>query len=120
MIDALDEFSESGSTRDRFLAELVDLPSDVHLLVTSRPNSSIEQRFAEAECLEISAHENDMRRHLAARIANESLLMGHIAADPSLRDTIIRKIIEKAQGTYVKPNRYSSKSIYNLNQVSTC
>ncbi len=111
VVDALDECPESGSTRDRFLAELVNLPSDVHLLVTSRPNSSIEQHFAEAECLEISAHENDICRHLAARIANESLLMGHIAADPSLRDTIITKIIEKARGMYVKPNPYLTKFI---------
>ncbi len=111
MVDALDECSESGSTRERLLAELVDLPSEVRLLVTSRPNSAIEQLFVEAECLEISAHEDDMRRHLAARIASESLLMRHIAADPSLRDTIITKVIEKAGGMYVKPNLYLSKCI---------
>lgn len=100
MIDALDECPDK--TRDNFLPVLVNFPQNLHILVTSRPNSFIEGILAEAKCLEISAHKDDVRRHLANRIANETLLMRHIAAEPSLRETIISTIIEKARGMYVK------------------
>ena len=100
IIDALDECPEIDRTRDIFLTELQRLPSNAYLLVTSRPNNYIEGILTEAKYLEISAHVDDVRRHVAARIANEPLLMKHIAADPSLHDTIISNITERAQGMY--------------------
>lgn len=100
VIDALDEFPDG--LRDTFLAELKKLPSSVHLLVTSRPDSSIESNLPDPKRLDISAHDDDVRQHLAARIANNSLLKSHIAADASLEDTIISKVTEKAGGMYVK------------------
>ena len=100
VIDALDECPESDRTRDVFLNELVKIPSNAYLLVTSRPNSLIESILTEAKCLEISAHVDDVRRHVAARIANEAPLMKHITAEPSLKDIIISNITERAQEMY--------------------
>ena len=100
IIDALDECPEIDSTRDTFLTELLGLPSNAYLLVTSRPNNFIESILTEAKCLEISAHEDDVRRHVAARIANERLLKKHIAAEPSLYDKIMSNITKRAQGMY--------------------
>lgn len=73
-IDALDECPDSDGTRDKFLTELMTLPSNVKLLITSRPNRCIEHMLEGAKCLEITAHDDDVRRHLAARNANEPLL----------------------------------------------
>ena len=100
VIDALDECPESDRTRDVFLTELLKLPSNAYLLVTSRPNSLIESILTEARCLEISAHVDDVRQHVAARIANKAPLLKHIAANPSLKDKIISVITERAQGMY--------------------
>ena len=102
VIDALDECPEVDRTRDIFLTELLRLPSNAYLLVTSRPNSFIESILTEAERLEISAHKDDVRRHVEARIAKEPLLVKHIAAEPSLQDKIIRNITERAQRMFVK------------------
>ena len=108
VIDALDECPESDRTRDVFLTETLNLPSNAYLLVTSRPNNSIEKILTDAERLEIYAHDDDVRRHVAARITNEPLLMNHVTADPSLKDTIVSKITERAQGMYVTcHNRHS-------------
>ena len=100
VIDALDECPESDRTRDVFLKGLEDLPSNAYLLITSRPHSSIESRLTKAERLEISAHVDDVRRHVAARIENEPRFMERIAADPSLHETIISNLTERAQGMY--------------------
>ena len=101
VIDALDECPESDRTRDVLLSEILNLPSNAYLLVTSRPNNSIENILREAECLEISAHDDDVRRHVVARVAMETLLNKCVTADPSLKDTIVSKITERAQGMYV-------------------
>jgi archaellum biogenesis ATPase FlaH len=98
VIDALDECPEIDRTRDVFLGEIRKLPSNIHILVTSRPNTVIEQAFAGASRLEIYAHDNDVRRHVVARLETQSLLARHVAADPSLQDAIISKILEKSQG----------------------
>ena len=122
VIDALDECPDSDRIRDHFLTELRNLPSNVQLLITSRPNSSIEHMLEAAKCLEISAHEDDVRRHLVARISNEPRLTKHTAADRQLHDTVTSTIIEKARGMYVKGCRH--EILYKLmsmsRQVPTC
>ena len=102
MIDALDECRENDRSRDSFLVELMAFPSNVHLMITSRPNQSVEHMLKAAKTLEISAHEQDLQRYLAAKIANNSSLVEYTAADRSLQDIIISKIIKKARGMYVK------------------
>ena len=122
VIDALDECPDNDRTRDKFLTELMTLPSNVQVLITSRPNSSIEHMLEDAKCLEISAREDDVRRHLVARISNEPRLTKHTAADRQLHDTVISTIIEKARGMYVKGCRH--QILYKLmsmsRQVPTC
>ena len=101
VIDALDECPEINRTRDIFLTELLRLPSNAYLLVTSRPNSFVESILGEAKRLQTSAHVDDVRRHVAARIAKEPRLMKWISAEPYLQDEIVSKITERTQGMYV-------------------
>lgn len=101
VIDALDECPENDRTREVFLGELRKLPSNIRILVTSRPNTLIEYAFAGASRLDIYAHDDDVRRHVVARLDTQSLLAKHVTADPSLQDAIISKILEKSQGMYV-------------------
>lgn len=98
MVDALDECPEVDRTREVFLHELRNFSPNVHLLVTSRPNSTIERTFEGATCLDIYAHEDDVRRHLHNRIEMQALLLRHITADSSLRDTIVSTILDKTRG----------------------
>ena len=102
MIDALDECRESDRSRDNFLVELMAFPSKVQLMITSRPNKSVEHMLKAAKTLEKSAHEHDLQQYLAAKMAMDSSLVEYTAADRSLQDTIISKIIKKARGMYVR------------------
>ena len=96
VIDALDETSEREDIRRLVLSELQTLP--VNLLVTSRYEKSIEQRFGKAERLDIWATAADVQTYVKARIPSEHLLARHIQADPTLEETIVNKIVEKSQG----------------------
>jgi hypothetical protein len=48
--------------------------------------------------LEIRANEDDLRTYIQVQIEEQALLRSHIKDDPSLKDTIINTIIEKANG----------------------
>lgn len=98
VVDALDECSEDGGVRDLFLAHLRYLLPNIRLLVTSRDITSLGQAFDDATRLEIRANDDDLRTYLQVRIEERALLRSHIKEDPSLKDTIINTIIEKANG----------------------
>ena len=101
VIDALDECSESNGTRDSFLVEVRKLQPAVHLFVTSRHTGSIGREFETVSRLEIYARDADVRKYLEHRIANEPQLLRHTKKDPTLRETIINSLLEKAKGMYV-------------------
>jgi hypothetical protein len=98
VIDALDEYSESGGTRDCFLNEIRRLQPSVHILITSRPISSIESELEGATHLEIRATDSDVRTYLETRIMREGRLRRLLKADLALQETIIDKIAENAKG----------------------
>lgn len=98
VVDALDECSEDNGVRDLFLAQLRYLLPNIRLLVTSRDITSLGHAFEDATRLEIRANEDDMRTYLQVRIEEQALLRSHIKDDPSLKDTIINTIINKANG----------------------
>ena len=99
IIDALDEVSENGDIRSMFLTELRLLP--VRLFVTSRHDPTIEKTFSAAIRHEIRASEEDVRSYIHGRLLLEPLLKRHVAADPTLEDTMSTKIVKSAQGMYV-------------------
>jgi hypothetical protein len=101
IVDALDECNEINGTRGSLIAELQRLPPTTYLLVTSRHVPSIESELNQSRRLEIRASDMDVRVYLEDRIEKERRLKQHIQADPSLRNTIIDTIVEKAQGMSV-------------------
>lgn len=98
VVDALDECSEDDGVRDLFLAQLRYLLPNIRLLVTSREITSLGRAFDDATRLEIRANEDDLRTYIQVQIEEQALLRSHIKDDPSLKDTIINTIIEKANG----------------------
>ena len=110
VIDALDECREEDDTRDNFLQELKRLQPFIHLFVTSRPDSVIEQEFEKAIHLEIHAHDSDVRRYLEQRIVRTPRLRRRVEKDPALQGDIINTIIEKSKGMQVAPQTWTSTS----------
>jgi hypothetical protein len=97
IIDALDECPESNGTRDSFLIEIRKLQPSIHLLVTSRHIPTISD-FENAARVDVRASDKDVRRYLKDRIERERRLVRHVKADPTLQETIINTIVEKAKG----------------------
>ena len=84
-----------------FLPEVRKLPTNTHLLVTSRYSRDIEHEFENAACLKIYASDEDVKSYVKARIEEQPQLVRHIRADPTLRSTILDTIVQTASGMYV-------------------
>jgi hypothetical protein len=101
VIDALDECPSVDDMTSKFLLELQKLRPSPQVLVTSRPHlkSIIKQFLPNTICLEIRAHDEDIKKYL-----NEQFKRKHVLT-LLVTDTteIIEKIIEKAQGMSVPP-----------------
>ncbi|KAL2043516.1 hypothetical protein N7G274_003823 [Stereocaulon virgatum] len=95
IVDALDEVSEYGDIRSIF-TELLLLP--VRLFVTSCHDPMIEKIFSAAIRHETRASEEDVRSYIHGRLLLEPLLKSHVAADPTLEDTMSTKILKSARG----------------------
>ena len=101
LVDALDECSETGQTREKFVRHLQSLLPHIRLLVTSRQIPSIEATFANVPRMEIRALDEDVRIAVNARIDEEPLLKSYIEEDPVMSTTITDTIISKTNGMYV-------------------
>ena len=117
VIDALDECSEGGGIRG-FLPEIRKLPSNMHLLVTSRYITDIEDEFEKVARLEIRASNEDVKSYVEARIEEQPQLVCHVRADPTLRSAIVDTIVQKAGGMYVTTIRPLFERIANLVHLS--
>jgi len=100
VVDALDEYPHGYGIKD-FLPEIRKLLPSAHLLVTSRYVEDIKREFAEASCLDIRAHDEDVKHYIEARITGEPQILRHIQADPSIQNSIVGTIIQKSNGMYV-------------------
>lgn len=98
ILDALDECSGLDGCRDKMLKLLNRLSFVANVMVTSRPNTSIEQGFNNVQQLEIIASDEDVRLCLEARILDTPRLHRIIATMPSLEKNIVDTISAKAQG----------------------
>ena len=74
----------------------------MHLLVTSRHDATIENIFdtENAACLEILAHDEDVKGYLESRIGH-GRLKRNVGNDTQLRDLITDTIVANARGMYV-------------------
>lgn len=103
VVDALDECEETKKTRTNLIRQLQNLPSNAHLLLTSRHLGDIEEKLSDCPHLEIRASDDDVRVYLEARIDMEENILKFCKKDPTLRETIVGKIAEKAHGMSVNP-----------------
>jgi hypothetical protein len=97
VVDALDECSENG-VRDSFLAEIRQLQSAVHILVTSRFPPSIETELSESLQTEIRASDGDVKQYLTTRIQNEGRLVRLLGGNAELQATVVENIAINANG----------------------
>lgn len=99
VIDALDEFETSN--RARFLADVLDLQdiAGVNLFVTSRDIQDIRERFQQSIILEIRASNEDVRKYLETRIAEEG---SYVLRLPALQAEIISEIVKRVEGMQVQ------------------
>lgn len=70
-------------------------------MVTSRHVPSIEIQLNVSRRLEIRARDADVRKYLEKQIPKGSRLRGHVQADPSLKEAILDKVVNAAQGMSV-------------------
>jgi len=112
VIDALDECTECEATI--LLHELRKLLSHIRLLVLSRHVKYIERELHQEAYLEIFAHDEDIERYAKARIQEQSKLIRHLKAEPTLRDDILQSVVKKAQGMYVFPFSSGSTICYDM------
>jgi hypothetical protein len=90
VIDALDEFQDSGGTYRQFLAKLRNLQAGggFRLMVTSRFMPRIENEFMKALKLEVRASKEDVVRFVAGQIDR---LPSCIQDRPELQDLVQEK-----------------------------
>jgi heterodisulfide reductase subunit B len=99
VVDALDECTNTNSTREKLINELRQLQAaatvDLRLMFTSRFIPNITQKFGSNLVLEVRASEEDVSRYVAGQIPRLSKCIQH---DEELKHTVHAKIIEAADG----------------------
>ncbi|KAJ7040492.1 hypothetical protein C8F04DRAFT_237798 [Mycena alexandri] len=91
IVDAMDEYPESQ--REILLQQLTAMASNVNLMITSRPNISLEpSSFRNLERLDIHAMEDDLRKYVDAQIVSSPRLRMHVMKEPGLQEEIHSKI----------------------------
>lgn len=99
VIDALDECTQREDIRGTFLSKLKILQPTLRLLITSRPHiRDVESTFDSLVLLKVEAAQKDVRLYLECRINKETRLNRNVEKDASLKDDIIKTILDKAKG----------------------
>ncbi|KAH7304498.1 hypothetical protein BKA65DRAFT_531311 [Rhexocercosporidium sp. MPI-PUGE-AT-0058] len=100
VIDALDECSEDGRTRELFLTEAQKLFPSICLLVTSR--DLLDTKFENAARLDINASDQDIERYLRSRIKVElARFIKTDDPDSTFSANVLTSITAKANGMQV-------------------
>jgi hypothetical protein len=123
IVDALDECDESSGSRRGLINQLLRLPPNTYVMITSRNLPSIEHELCRYRRLEIRASNTDVRTYLEGCIEREFRLNRHVQADPTLRNTVLDTIVKKVKGMlviYIFPSTF--ELVYELIklQVSSC
>jgi hypothetical protein len=104
VIDALDEClnDPETNTMNDFLKALHQLPQKVHVLFTSRHNTSIGQKIKVDRKLEIVAKKDDLRRYVENRINSfehlKLLVNKRVKQDECFLDKVLDAIAARSQG----------------------
>ncbi|KAI9778477.1 MAG: hypothetical protein M1816_004032 [Peltula sp. TS41687] len=106
IIDALDECPESDDARHILLNKIKELKPKVCLLVTSRPIPSIGRILKDAVHVEVQANAEDITNYLEERISGSETMQAHLEKDPTLRQTIISRIVQKVKGMFLMARLY--------------
>lgn len=107
VIDALDEYSDQSSIRNRLLKRLHGLQrqADVRLLLTSRPVPEILESMGNTARVEIRANENDVKAFAVEVVGN---LPRTARGDLQFVEWVISTIVEAVDGMYVHGNNFES------------
>jgi hypothetical protein len=101
IVDALDECPEDNAIRGTLLRELRALQPAIHLMVTSRPNVTIEPDLPWSMQVEVLASDGDVRRYVDARISRDRQLARHLRGRSTLQEEVCKTVVSNAQGMYV-------------------
>jgi len=99
VVDALDEYfpEEARNNLLERLRSLTKVPS-AKLMITSRYIPSIESAICADIKLEIIALDNDVKALVEARISEDKMLERLVTRQPSIKEKVVRAVVEKAQG----------------------
>lgn len=104
VIDAMDECPDNPrtNTREEFLRVVLQLPSNVHILFTSRPGEGVYEEVQANGEIKITADEKDLKSYIENRINGRGDMNALIRAaskeDPMFLKRIVRGIIERSAG----------------------
>ncbi|KAF4447229.1 hypothetical protein F53441_9216 [Fusarium austroafricanum] len=109
VIDALDEYGMTGSSRENFLTQLGQLQEqyEINVFMTSRFNTTIDvevdTNFKHVRQLEIRADGEEIARYIESRL---NALPSAIKNNPTLRKDIIKRISNSVKGMFLLANIY--------------
>ncbi|RXW19484.1 hypothetical protein EST38_g6375 [Candolleomyces aberdarensis] len=99
VLDGLDEAGESD--RQQLLDGLNSLPSNMHLLIMSRPLMSFEYLVPDAAFLDIQARNEDIERFVKKRIDEIPTLRAVLRGKDTARDQLCAAIKKKSRGMFL-------------------
>ncbi|KAG9494768.1 hypothetical protein J7337_013907 [Fusarium musae] len=120
IVDALDEYGPSGSSRESFLSLLRELQRrhKINVLMTSRFDmriiAEIDSIFGNVIKLEILGSTEDIARYVEQ---NLSILPSAIKGNRSLKDDIIKKISQSAKGMFLLAQIYLKLLSYKTSET---
>ncbi|RBR01921.1 hypothetical protein FVER53263_20921 [Fusarium verticillioides] len=120
IVDALDEYGPSGSSRESFLSLLRELQRrhKINVLMTSRFDmriiAEIDSIFGNVIKLEILGSTEDIARYVEHSL---SILPSAMKGNRSLKDDIIKKISESAKGMFLLAQMYLKLLSYKTSET---
>ncbi|KAJ7235793.1 ankyrin repeat-containing domain protein [Mycena rebaudengoi] len=101
IVDAMDEYPKFQ--RNILLQQLAAMGSNVNIMITSRPNISLESfSLPNLDILDIHAVEDNLRKYVDAQIDSSPRLSMHVQRQPALQEEIHSKInIQTVDGMFL-------------------
>ena len=119
VIDALDECPETDQTRKALITYISALLPKIKLMVTSQNIPSIENMFLHDTRLEIRAQDEDVRKFVESQTERRDDLVDLLEGHEDVRSSIIKKVLEKANGMSVNRNVFIGSKLIKR-QVLDC
>jgi hypothetical protein len=68
------------------------------VLIMSRPIPELERLLTDVVRVDVAALSADIRNYLQQRIESAKSIQRHLGDEPSLRDTIVSRVMQKVKG----------------------